>query len=149
MRAVNRKTRSPIVGTAERIYGTARLVVDSFARDEAGELSFDHNGQTDVDWNSQETLDREGWIVFVDDDGEEVPENEIELIDGDEDDGPIVGGDGAALTADDIREFTGYLRNLTDAQVRGCYDKERAAGRDGYVALCEAEAARRGVALEG
>ena len=53
----------------------------------------------------------------------------------------------APLSAQDIREFSGYLRNCTDNQVRGCYEKEKAAGRDGYVALCEAEAARRGVDL--
>lgn len=49
------------------------------------------------------------------------------------------------ITADDIREFTGYLRNCTDAQVRGVYEKEKQAGRDEYVALAEAEAERRGL----
>jgi hypothetical protein len=49
------------------------------------------------------------------------------------------------ITADDIREFCGYLRACTDAQVRGVYDKEKKAGRDAYVALAEMEAERRGM----
>jgi len=52
------------------------------------------------------------------------------------------------LAAKDIREFTAYLRNCTDAQVRGVYEKEKAAGRDAYMALAEAEADRRGLFLE-
>lgn len=34
------------------------------------------------------------------------------------------------ISAQDIREFSGYLRQCTDAQVRGVYQKEKAAGRD-------------------
>jgi hypothetical protein len=49
------------------------------------------------------------------------------------------------ISADDIREFCGYLRNCTDAQVRGVYEKEKAAWREEYVALAEAEATRRGL----
>lgn len=49
------------------------------------------------------------------------------------------------ITASDIREFIAYLRNCTDKQVRGVYDKEKQAGRDEYVALAEAEADRRGL----
>jgi hypothetical protein len=49
------------------------------------------------------------------------------------------------ISANDIREFCGYLRNCTDAQVRGVYDKEKKAGRDEYVALAELEAVRRGL----
>jgi hypothetical protein len=49
------------------------------------------------------------------------------------------------ISANDIREFCGYLRNCTDAQVRGVYDKEKKAGREEYVALAELEAVRRGL----
>lgn len=52
------------------------------------------------------------------------------------------------MTADDIREFNAFLKNSTDAQVRGIYEKEKAAGRDDYVALVEAEADKRGLYLE-
>ena len=47
------------------------------------------------------------------------------------------------MSADDVREFVAYLRALTDAQVWGVLEKEKAAGRDGYAALAEAEAQRR------
>jgi hypothetical protein len=49
------------------------------------------------------------------------------------------------ITASDIREFNAYLRNCTDAQVLGVYEKERQAGRDEYVALAQAEIIRRGL----
>jgi hypothetical protein len=49
------------------------------------------------------------------------------------------------ITAQDIREFAGYLRNCTDAQVRGVWEKETKAGRDEYAALAEIEADRRGL----
>jgi hypothetical protein len=53
-----------------------------------------------------------------------------------------------AVTAKDIREFRGFLRNATDRQVQGIYDKEKRAGRDEYVELAIAEAARRGIELD-
>lgn len=49
------------------------------------------------------------------------------------------------MTAQDRREFEGYLRACTDAQVRGVWDKERAAGRADYVRLAASEAKRRGL----
>lgn len=49
------------------------------------------------------------------------------------------------LTARDIREFQGFLRNATDSQVQGIYDKERSAGRDEYAELARAEAEGRGI----
>lgn len=52
------------------------------------------------------------------------------------------------MTARDMREFAGYLRQCTDAQVRGVYEKERDAGREDYAVLAEIEAARRGIEVE-
>ena len=52
------------------------------------------------------------------------------------------------LSAKDIREFRGFLRNATDRQVQGIYDKEKRAGRDDYAELAVAEAERRGIELE-
>lgn len=54
-----------------------------------------------------------------------------------------------SLTARDIREFNGYLKGCTNAQVQGVYDKESQAGRDDYAELAIAEADRRGIVLEG
>jgi hypothetical protein len=53
-----------------------------------------------------------------------------------------------ALSADDIADFNGYLRNCTDSQVAGVYQKERSAGRRAYAALAEAEGIRRGIAVK-
>jgi hypothetical protein len=47
------------------------------------------------------------------------------------------------LSADDIRDFAAYLRNCTDAQVQGVFDKEREAGRLAYAELALLEARSR------
>ena len=52
------------------------------------------------------------------------------------------------LSARDIREFNGFLRNASDRQVQGIFEKEQEAGRDAYVELAREEAARRGIFLE-
>jgi hypothetical protein len=52
------------------------------------------------------------------------------------------------VNAQDIREFTLYLRGCTNAQVQGVYEKERDAGRDDYAELVIIEADRRGIVLE-
>ena len=51
------------------------------------------------------------------------------------------------LSARDIAEFNGYLRNCTDRQVQGVYDKETSAGRDAYAHLAQEEATRRQIVL--
>jgi hypothetical protein len=53
-----------------------------------------------------------------------------------------------SITAKDIREFNGFLRNASDRQVQGIYDKESRAGRDEYAELAIAEAARRGIEID-
>ena len=51
------------------------------------------------------------------------------------------------MHAKDMREFRAYLRNCSDAQVQGVYDKEASAGRFDYAELAVAEAERRGIEL--
>jgi len=51
-------------------------------------------------------------------------------------------------SAKDLREFRGFLRNATDRQVQGIYDKEKRAGRDDYAKLAVEEAERRGIELD-
>lgn len=48
----------------------------------------------------------------------------------------------------DRDEFAAYLRNCTDRQVQGVYEKEKGAGRLDYADLAVAEAARRGIELD-
>lgn len=47
------------------------------------------------------------------------------------------------LTAKDISEFNLYLKQCSDKQVQGVYEKERDAGREEYAELAKAEAERR------
>jgi hypothetical protein len=54
----------------------------------------------------------------------------------------------ATISGSDIRDFRGFLRNATDRQVQGIYEKEKRAGRDEYAELAIAEAERRGIALD-
>lgn len=51
-------------------------------------------------------------------------------------------------SAKDLREFRGFLRNATNPQVQGIYDKEKRAGRDEYADLAIEEAERRGIELD-
>jgi hypothetical protein len=44
--------------------------------------------------------------------------------------------------------FRAYLRGCTDQQVQGVYDKEKRAGREEEMELCQMEARWRGIFLE-
>jgi hypothetical protein len=52
------------------------------------------------------------------------------------------------VSAQDIREFRGFLGNASDGQVQGIYEKEKRAGRDVYAELAAAEAVIRGLPLD-
>lgn len=60
-----------IVGTREIIPGVASITRDSFAKDSDGNLTFEHRGGTEVHWDAQKTVTRDGRTVFVDEDGAE------------------------------------------------------------------------------
>ena len=49
------------------------------------------------------------------------------------------------MTSADKKDFRLYLRQCTDAQVLGVYEKEKAAGRRAYAELARDEQARRGL----
>ena len=51
------------------------------------------------------------------------------------------------MTGQEQQEFLQYLRQCTDRQVQGVYDKEKEAGRDDYAELAVQEAERRGIDL--
>jgi hypothetical protein len=51
------------------------------------------------------------------------------------------------MTTNDWKEFRSYLKNCTDSQVQGVYDKEKQAGRDDYAELAVAEAEFRNIEL--
>ncbi len=52
------------------------------------------------------------------------------------------------MSAQDMKEFRGYLKACSDAQVQGVYDREHDAGREDYAELAIAEAERRGFELQ-
>lgn len=52
------------------------------------------------------------------------------------------------MNAKDLREFRAYLKQCTDKQVQGVYDKEKEAGREVEMELAVAEAERRGIELD-
>lgn len=56
-------TGATVVGTMERIPGTARIV----GIEDSGRPVY--VGETDVDWDGQETLTRDGKLLFVDEHG--------------------------------------------------------------------------------
>lgn len=49
---------------------------------------------------------------------------------------------------DMFREFCQYLRNCTNAQVIGCYEKEKEAGRNINAIAARLEAEKRGINVE-
>lgn len=52
------------------------------------------------------------------------------------------------MTSQERKNFKEYLRNCTNAQVQGVYDKEKAAGREEEMELAIEEAERRGISLD-
>jgi hypothetical protein len=52
------------------------------------------------------------------------------------------------MKTDERKDFRLYLRQCSDAQVVGVYEKERAAAREDEVDLAEQEAERRGITLD-
>jgi len=51
----------------------------------------------------------------------------------------------AKPTADELRDFRGYLYSLTDRQVQNCYRKEKDCGREEYALAAETECMHRGI----
>jgi hypothetical protein len=97
-----------------------------------------------------ESLD-DDTLIGIDDGGLQLQEatnseNYLEvggIPDEDEEDDLPDSPQSSAITAKDIREFNGYLRNCTDKQVRGVFEKEKLAARWGYVELAKQELLKR------
>lgn len=70
-------TGALIYGTLERMYGVA--FVASFTKEEGGEIKVKYSGESDVDLDSQETVLRDDQRIFVDVDGKEWLESEIQF----------------------------------------------------------------------
>ncbi len=74
---VNKETRSPIKGTLEKITGCCGF--SSCERAADGSINYEHDGETEVYWDDQETAtDVMNRIIYLDDDGAEVTANQID-----------------------------------------------------------------------
>ena len=80
MNARNRKTKAPIVRAAELLIGDSKLVPGSFGRKTDGSLDYEVCGETRMCWESGVPLERNGQAVFIDQNGAEVTEDDIELV---------------------------------------------------------------------
>ena len=81
MKARNKTTGSPVLGTLEELKGRANHEPDKYRRKPDGELEYESNGYTTVFWDDQRTVMRDGKPVFVDENGADLTADEIELYD--------------------------------------------------------------------
>ena len=71
-----------IVSTLERVLGTCGL--EGATRNPDGSLQLQYGfGGTELNWDSAETVVREGRMVFIDEHGEEVTEDNVTIEEGD------------------------------------------------------------------
>lgn len=68
-----------ITGTYEKVFGEALIANFDVTRNADGTFDFAYAGGTEINWNSQVTVTRQGQRVFVDEDGGEWLENELVL----------------------------------------------------------------------
>jgi hypothetical protein len=64
-----------IRGTLETVCGVAEG--QEFTRAADGSIEFVYSGSTDIWWDEQKTVTRQGQRVFIDEDGAEWPESKI------------------------------------------------------------------------
>lgn len=74
-------TGAEIIGTIERIPGVA-FICPSFQQDADGKMqwSFEHEGETKVDWDGQETVTACGETLFQDENGAEWLQRELLVV---------------------------------------------------------------------
>jgi hypothetical protein len=76
------KAGTRITGTLERIPATQSLRFVSKGED--GKLTFNFNTGSTIFWDGQVTVEREGQMVFLDENGKEFLESEVEFVESDE-----------------------------------------------------------------
>ena len=79
MHARNRRTGSPIVGTLERLDARCNLVAGGFSRGNDGRITHEHEGGTDFFYDTSEQVRVGDELMYLDEDGEQVAESDIEL----------------------------------------------------------------------
>ena len=82
MYAIDRSTRKEIIGTLETLSGRSEIDTDSFTRDKNGvTLKYQHGGYTEIFWDECRTVTEGGHTVFLTQDGDQVLECNIDLVD--------------------------------------------------------------------
>ena len=80
MNAINTKTGALITGTFERLTGKCPIRFDG-QTDEKGLPNWEHLGGTEVFLEEAHTQSTEtGLVIFLDEEGDEVPHDQIELV---------------------------------------------------------------------
>lgn len=80
--ARTKDTHEIIIGTSESLLTTA--YVHDFSHNNDGSIAFEYTGESKMHWDTQETLKRDGKLLFVTASYREVTEDEIELVEEDE-----------------------------------------------------------------
>ena len=70
-----------IRGTAEVIEACSDTIGDRFERTPDGSVAFEHDSYTEVYWDNQRMVRRQGETVFIDAGGEEIVASQLELVD--------------------------------------------------------------------
>ena len=81
MYAINKLTGAQIRGTYERLHGVAEAAEGSFRRDADGNVEFDYDGETEVFWDDSTIVKRDGKIVYLDEHGHDITQDNIILVD--------------------------------------------------------------------
>ena len=79
MHARNRRTGTPITGTLQRLYARAKLIEDRFGRRDDGRLTYEDEGGTEFYYDTSEHVSTNGEKTYLDEDGEQVVESDVEL----------------------------------------------------------------------
>ena len=79
MEAINKFTGARITGTLERLLGNSQI--SEIRQDSSGRITFECEDGTDVNWDTGKTVvDDQGSRIFLDEDGEEVPEPSVAFV---------------------------------------------------------------------
>ena len=89
MFAIDRKSGKKIIGTLEALSGRAELMPYSFERTGDGTtFKSEHSGHTDIFYDDQVTVVRDGHAIYLTEDGTEVRGCNVELVKHDPDGSP-------------------------------------------------------------
>jgi len=77
------ETGVAILGTLETLSGRAEIADTEITRNPDGTFEFEYQGSTEVFWDDQRTVVRNGQRIFLDENGAEWPEDQLELVEED------------------------------------------------------------------